>query len=153
MFTEELVFLDENLKTSQDVLTFSFEQLKHLGYVKDDYLDSILKREEEFPTGLKTHTGIHIAMPHTEAEYANKEAIVFTRLKDPVIFQHMVDPDEKVETQLIFNIVVKDPSNQVVFLTKLMKMFQSKELLTFLMEEEDKEIIVNKLEEFISTVN
>lgn len=149
MFKEEIVFLDEELPNSTAVLTFSFQQLRKLGYVKEGYLDSILAREEEFPTGLLTHTGIHIAMPHTEAVLAEKEGIVFIRTKSPVIFQHMVDPDESVSTRLIFNIVIKEPKHQVLFLTKLMKMFQSEELLRFLLEETDKKKIVSKLQAFI----
>ncbi|MGV3311255.1 PTS sugar transporter subunit IIA [Streptococcus suis] len=149
MFTEELVFLDEDLRTSTEVLTFSYQKLLQKGYVKVSYLDSILTREDSFPTGLMTHTGIHIAMPHTDAEHAEKEGIVFIRLQAPVVFQHMVDPDEEVETRLIFNIVVKDPSHQVIFLTKLMKMFQSEELLTFLTNEQDKSKIVEALQKFI----
>lgn len=149
MFSEDLVFLDQDLATSKDVLSFSFEQLRNMNYVKEEYFSSILAREAEFPTGLKTHVGIHIAMPHTEAEYAKKEGIVFIRTSQPVIFQHMVDPDEAVETRLIFNIVVKDPANQVAFLTKLMRLFQNEELLNFLNESEDKKVIVQTIQEFI----
>lgn len=150
MFTEELIFLDEPLTTNTEVLTYSFEQLSKLGYVKEDYLSSILSREEEFPTGLMTHVGIHIAMPHTEAHLAEKEAIVFIRTKEPVFFQHMVDPDEEVETRLIFNIVIKDPKNQVIFLTKLMKLFQTEELLKQLLVETEKSTIVNLLTNYIN---
>lgn len=149
MFTEDLVFLDEELRTSTEVLTFSFNQLRRLGYVKEDYLASILKREKEFATGLMTHAGIHIAMPHTEIKYAEKEGVVFIRLKNEVIFQHMVDPEEEVATRLIFNIVVKNPKNQVIFLTKLMKLFQNEELLNYLLTETDKTNIVKTLQQFV----
>lgn len=150
MFTEDLIFLDESLATSTEVLTFSFNQLRRLGYVQEGYLASILKREKEFATGLMTHTGIHIAMPHTETKYAEKEGVVFIRLKNEVTFQHMVDPDEEVKTRLIFNIVVKNPKNQVIFLTKLMKLFQSEELLNYLLTATDKTDIVKTLQQFIN---
>lgn len=149
MFIEDLVFLDEPLETSTEVLTFSFEKLRALGYVKEAYLESILNREAEFPTGLMTRVGIHIAMPHTEAHLAEKETIVFIRSKEEVIFQHMIDPSEEVRTRLIFNIVVKDPTHQVIFLTKLMKLFQNKELLSQLLVERRKNTIVNLLSNFI----
>lgn len=149
MFTEDLVFLDQDLKTSTEVLNYSFEQLRHLGYVETGYLDSILKREGQFPTGLMTHVGINIAMPHTEAEFAKKEGIVFIRTKNAITFNHMVNPDEEVATRLIFNIVVKNPKNQVIFLTKLMKMFQSESLLSYLLKATDKTEIVKKLQSFI----
>lgn len=149
MFTEELVFLDEELFTSEEVIAFSYRHLKELDYVKEEYLGSILAREKEFPTGLMTHVGIHIAMPHTEAEFAKKEAIVFIRTKDEVGFQHMVDPEEEVNTRLIFNIVVKEPDHQVIFLTKLMKLFQNKELLERLLIETSPHIIVTLLKSFI----
>lgn len=149
MFTENLIFLDQPLKDSTAVLQFSFNKLRELAYVKEGYLKSILAREAEFPTGLMTHVGIHIAMPHTEADLAEKEAIVFIRCQDEVVFQHMIDPDEEVKTRLIFNIVVKDPKNQVIFLTKLMKLFQSEELLKQLLVENDKTTIVTLLSNFI----
>lgn len=149
MFKEELIFLDHNFDSSEEVLEYSFKQLRRLEYVKEGYLDSILTRENEFPTGLMTHVGINIAMPHTDSDLALREAIVFVRNKKDVIFRHMIDPEEEVPTQLIFNIVVKDPKNQVTFLTKLMKMFQDEMLLEFLLSETNKENIIHTLNNFL----
>ncbi|MGT2958983.1 hypothetical protein A9Q68_09085 [Streptococcus bovimastitidis] len=149
MFKEELIFLDHNFDSSDEVIKYSFKQLRRLDYVKEEYLDSILARESEFPTGLMTHVGINIAIPHTDSDLAIKEAIVFIRNKKDVVFQHMIDPEEEVPTKLIFNIVVKDPKNQVSFLTKLMKMFQNEILLEFLLTETDKEKIIQTLKNFL----
>lgn len=149
MFDEELIFLDHDFDNEEEVLTYSYKQLRRLEYVKEEYLESILEREKEFPTGLKTHVGINIAMPHTEADMALKEAIVFIRNKKDILFQHMIDPNEEVSTRLVFNIVVKDPKNQVTFLTKLMKMFQDEILMNYLLVETDKEKILEKLKNFL----
>ncbi len=145
MFNEDLVFLDQDIQNSEDLLRFSFKHLKEMGYVKDGYLQSIMDREKEFPTGLKTHVGIDVAIPHTEVDFAEQEAVVFIRTKEKIKFNHMVDPDEEVSTNLIFNIVVKNPKEQVVFLTKLMKIFQNKELMEFLLKENNKKAIVERL--------
>lgn len=150
MFTEELIFLDLDARNSREVLEYSFTQLQKLNYVSDSYLESILNREKEFPTGLVTKVGINIAMPHTETHFAKQEGIVFIRTKDEVEFQHMVDPEETVETRLIFNIVVKHPNHQVVFLTKLMELFQNRSLLTRLLEEENSSSIVELLNAFVN---
>ena len=145
MFDENLVFLDIEAHTYEEVLKFSYDHLQKMNFVENEYLNSILQREKVFPTGLKTHVGIDVAIPHTEAEFARKEVVVFIRTKQYVRFNHMVDPDEEVFTRLIFNIVVKNPKKQVVFLTKFMKVFQNKELLTFLSTEIDKKKIIDAL--------
>jgi lichenan operon transcriptional antiterminator len=57
---EELVFLQINLATKDEVLQFLVNKLQALGLVDDQYLDSVLEREALSPTSY----GNFVAIPH-----------------------------------------------------------------------------------------
>lgn len=57
---EELVFLQLNFDTKEEVLKFLGDKLKSIGLVDDHYLDSVLEREALSPTSY----GNFVAIPH-----------------------------------------------------------------------------------------
>jgi lichenan operon transcriptional antiterminator len=57
---EELVFLQQNFDTKEEVLKFLGDKLKSIGLVDDHYLDSVLEREALSPTSY----GNFVAIPH-----------------------------------------------------------------------------------------
>jgi lichenan operon transcriptional antiterminator len=57
---EELVFLQLNFDTKEEVLKFLADKLKSIGLVDDHYLDSVLEREALSPTSY----GNFVAIPH-----------------------------------------------------------------------------------------
>ena len=134
----------------EDFFNYIASELLEKNIVKDSYLNAIKQRESEFPTGLATKVGINVAIPHTDTEHANEDLVVFSRVGKSLRFSLMEDPEESIETRLIFNIIVKNPSNQIKFLTKLMGLFQQEELLKYLLEEKNKKNITIKLNNFIN---
>ena len=68
----ELVFFDFEATDRIDFFTKLGEKLKEGGYVKDSWLDAILEREKNYPTGLEC-TSISVALPHVDADtYARR---------------------------------------------------------------------------------
>jgi lichenan operon transcriptional antiterminator len=57
---EELVFLQKEFETRDEVLDFLCKQLQYLGLVSEDFLESVLAREKLSPTSY----GNFVAIPH-----------------------------------------------------------------------------------------
>lgn len=142
--SKDLIFLDLNLSNKEEVITFLANKLYDLGYVKDTYLHNVLLRESVYPTGLLLDS-YNVAIPHTESEHVYKSGIVIGRLKNPVIFKYMADPNQDVAVNLVVMLAIKDPKNQVPVLSELMTGLSNKKLLNFLMD-------VDTVSEFIDVI-
>ena len=74
----ELVFFDFEADDRFDFFKKLGEKLKEGGYVKDSWLDAILEREKNYPTGLEC-TSISVALPHVDPENLIKPYIAIIK--------------------------------------------------------------------------
>lgn len=100
-FKTNLIFIDLDAKDSKEV----FEQVGGAfireGYAKETYIQGLIDREAEFPTGLDID-GFGVAIPHTPVEHVNKTGTAIAVLRNPVTFHEMGGDDEDtVEARLI----------------------------------------------------
>ncbi len=77
------------------------------------------KREEEYPTGLTENCPV--AIPHTTKDHVIKQAICALRLRHPVMFQRMDDPDEQVEVKYVLNLALLDDSEHVEIIARVIR--------------------------------
>lgn len=139
MLNEELIYLDMPYSTQNELFEEMSKKLLELGYVNEEYLDALKKREEEFPTGIKTQVA-GLAIPHVDSKYIKKAGIAVVRLKKPILFQEMCTNND-VDVNLVFMLLVKDKSKQVTTLSALMGCFSNEEALKQLMTGSKAEII------------
>ena len=85
------------------------------GYAKEGYLNAILEREENYPTGLHTPQ-VEVAIPHADAEWANVPSLTIGLLDQPVVFKPMGGDGEDVQAEIVFMLTIKDPKQQINFL-------------------------------------
>lgn len=142
-FVQQTNIIDPNLveigisaKKKEEVLEKLAERLTSNGYVKDKYLEAILERERLFPTGLLT-ADLGVAIPHADSQYVIKPGIAIGVLKEPVKFNVMGNPDEEVEVRIVFMLSIKNPSQQINLLKKLVSVFENKHLLKNLSKTQD----------------
>lgn len=128
MFGKETIELQLEAVDAEDVLTKIGNTLYTHGYVKESYVEAILKREANHPTGLPA-PGVAIAIPHTDPEHVLESRIAVATLKQPVSFSMMGNPEVKLPVQIVFMLAIKDPKNQPTILKQLMKVFQNQEVL------------------------
>jgi len=146
MISEDLIFLRENFKSANDVISFLSEQLKNYSYVNEGFLVAVLERESKFPTGLYLGD-INVAIPHTDIKYAKKSGIAIARLNKPVNFRRMDNPDEEINVSLVFLLSVVDPKEYVNFLSKLTASFGDSSFVKKLYLAESKEDFSKSLKE------
>lgn len=143
---ENLIMPDLKAGSSDEV----FQQLGGLlvseGYCKSSYVQALIEREKDFPTGINMGN-IGIAIPHTDKEHVIKGAVAIGVLKEPVHFYQMGTNDENVEAKLIFMLAVKDPKEHLVFLQRILMVLQDQEALKQLIETKNKQEIINIIKE------
>jgi len=138
MIKDYLTFLDECFNSSSEVISFLSRQLEIHGYVNDGFLEAVLEREVNFPTGLYLGD-INVAIPHTEIKYAKKSGVAIARLITPVNFRRMDYPDKEVEVSLVFLLSIIDPKEYVNFLSRLTRGFGDSLLVRKLYSTKSKE--------------
>ncbi|GGC93806.1 PTS sugar transporter subunit IIA [Enterococcus wangshanyuanii] len=112
-------------------------KLLELGYVDEEYLHALLKREAEYPTGLKTAT-LNVAIPHTDPQYIKQPFIYIIKLKTPVTFGEMGTDNVFLKAEYAFCLGFDKGEDQLVLLQNLMAMFMDQLFMERLEIETDK---------------
>lgn len=119
LFDEELVFLEPEISSQQELFHWFAELMKEKEYVKESYYDSIVQREKNYPTGLQTST-VGVAIPHTDPENLQKPFIAVVRPNSGIQFEPMGIAEGKIQAELIFMLGVLKNGEQVIALQNLM---------------------------------
>lgn len=98
----ELVFFDFEATDRVDLFTRLGAILAEKGYVKDTWLDAILEREDNYPTGLACEA-VQVALPHVDPEHLLKPYIAIVKPAAPVRFDGMAGSGP-VDAQLVVNL-------------------------------------------------
>ena len=105
MFKEELVSINVEVDSEEQLFSYVAKRLKEGRYVKDSYLEGITKREEEFPTGLITKN-LNIALPHSDPEHIREPFIYVVRINNNVTVKQMGDNQEMKVKDFFFLVLV-----------------------------------------------
>ncbi len=124
---KELIATDVEAKNSEEVIRKVGKLFYDNGFVKDSYIDAVIKREKVYPTGLQLD-GIAVAMPHTDPPHVNRSGVCVAKLKNPVTFQHMGAEDVSVQAELIFMMAIQNPDEHMETLQKVLNVFQNVEI-------------------------
>ena len=100
------------------------------GLFKSTWLEAVIKRESEFPTGLPTL--IPVAIPHTDSVHVNADGVGFFKLKNPIEFGEMGSLDEKVYVKMILPLLITNPAEQVDLLMGVIGALQDADFLNAL---------------------
>ncbi len=97
----------------------------------ENYLDALLEREQQYPTGIQASLGI--AIPHADQCYTIENTIVVALLNKPVIFKSM-GYGKEMEVEVVFMLLLNKEDKQVKVLSELVNFIQNesklKELFT-----------------------
>jgi PTS system galactitol-specific IIA component len=133
---KELILVGVEAASWQEVLALLADQLYQGGYVRESYLQAVLDREHQFPTGLRT-AEVAVALPHTEKEHVLKPAVAVAILRHPVAFGEMGTEDQSVPAEIVFMLSILEPDEQVTWLSRLVSTFQLEGFLRLLKSSPD----------------
>lgn len=121
-FPETCYVLDKPSQT--DVLSTVSADLLHLDLVTEGFLPNLLKREEQYPTGMDMsplgEDVPNIACPHTETEFVKVTRIVPVKLIEPLAWHNMLDPERELNVSFLFMILNADKEAQTGLLAAIM---------------------------------
>lgn len=140
-----LIFTDVKAQSYQDVMEQIGGACIKEGYAKESYVDALIEREGEFPTGLDID-GVGVAIPHTDAGHVIKEGIAIGILENPVEFVQM-GSDETVKVNLVFMLAIAKPHEHLEKLQKILGIIQDKEVLKKLLNTKDTNKVIEIVKE------
>lgn len=109
--------------------------------VKEGFWESVLDREQHFPTGLQITPDIGIAIPHpSDPTLVNESTVAVTILPHPVAVNSMANPEEEIMVSVVLMLALKGSEDHLTMLERMMGTFQDEQLLQelfFLKEAQD----------------
>lgn len=146
LLDKNIILLDISAKDNIDAIKQLGQILVNNKYIDASYTDSVIEREASFPTGLAL-TNAGIAIPHASPNNNNiqKNGIAAARLKNPIKFYSMENPDEKISIDMIFMLALSSSTEHLDVLKKLFIAFQNQELVSQLKVCQNKEIFLKLL--------
>ena len=144
-FYGDLIYLNRDFSDRAEMFNEIGTVLIEKGMVKPVYIEEILKREENFPTGIDLGY-MQVAMPHVEAKYVNDNAVFIVTTKKGIEFENAED-DGMVNSKIIFGLIVKDSDKHLDFLMKLVELYQKEDVLKKIYDSEDVEEVMTILKQ------
>lgn len=99
---ENLVMLDVECATKEEVIKMMAKKVADEGIAEsyEEYLDSLMKREEIAATAV----GYDVGLPHGKSTTVKRAAVAFARLKNPVLWS----ADEDEYAKMVFMLAIPD---------------------------------------------
>ncbi|GCF92437.1 PTS galactitol transporter subunit IIA [Enterococcus florum] len=126
---EPLIFVQEVFGSRDELLEQVYHRAFDLGWVREDFLERIKEREENFPTGIQLKN-LGAAIPHTDSECVLQEFVAVVTNDGPVVFNSMEDKQVQVKTDIVFVLGLNQPHAQLEMLQSLMGLLQNETLLS-----------------------
>lgn len=137
LIDQNYFFIDYDADSKEEIFKEIGQKLIEENIVKENYVEAILEREEEFPTGLPLSVGV--AIPHTDGIHVNEDKLIFITLKNPVEFCEMGgDPEDIIQVNCIIMIIMADGKSHLSILQNIIAGVQDETFINKLMQEKDK---------------
>jgi galactitol PTS system EIIA component len=139
LLVPQAILLQQEAQDATAIISRLGQRLYELGYVNDGFIEATLRREASMPTGLPLGGDYNAAMPHVDLEYVCKPALALATLQKPVVFHHMVMPEEEVPVQLVIMLALDQPKSQIEALQGIAELLQNPTVISGLMGAKNQE--------------
>ena len=143
---EDLILDDFSPASKEEALERMAGILVEKGFCKPEFVQAILDREAAHPSALPM-SGLKIAIPHTDAEHVHRSALLFARLREPLEFRSMGDPEEKLQVAMISMFALKEKKLIGDLLETLLTVYQQETVLDSLYRAPDRRAMFHILKE------
>ena len=148
--TEENVLVNVDAETKEEVIRIMVDLLVKNGYVKPEYYNILISREEKYPTGLPTE-GVQVAIPHGCSEGSVlKPAVAVATLARNVVFRNMANQDEELSVGIVFMLAIVNEHELAEDLNRVMSIFSEGEALSRLYASKNAAQIVEIMSESLN---
>lgn len=144
LIDKDLIFI-LNAEEKEDVFKEIYTTLYEKDLVTEDFLNMIIKRENEYPTGMDMSVidGVdyNIAIPHTESYAVKTKKVIPVKLEEEILFNNMINPEESLKVKFLFIILNDGSDEQTGILAKIMDFVTQTKDINTLFEMDSKEEI------------
>ncbi|MFW5956355.1 MAG: PTS sugar transporter subunit IIA [Halorhabdus sp.] len=119
----------------EELATYAYEQ----GYVEEAYVDALLERERDHPTGLRIEreeNPFGIAIPHADPDDVREQAILLGLPEETATFRSMDDKDKEIDINVVVLLLVTETDGYSAFLSNLTMLFQDDEFAQMVVEKD-----------------
>lgn len=141
---EDLILLDVQAATPEDAIRVLGAKLLDKGCVCDGFINAVLEREKDFPTGLPTV--IPVALPHTDAKFCAQSALAIAVLRQPVTFHEMGDASRELPVQIVLLLAIDDPKTQILWLQRIATLIQDEACLNGIRSATDRHDVATRIQ-------
>ena len=128
-------------ENAEQVIRALSERMKIKNYVKEDFEEAVLLRENKYPTGLQIGK-YNIAIPHTEPEYVNQPCVGIATLHQKVPFHRMDASEEEVDVNVVLLLALKEAHSHMEMLSRIILMCNDESFVSSLLNTQTAEEIV-----------
>lgn len=147
-FNDAIINPEMTAESDSDAIKKVGAILQEAGYVNEKYIEAVLEREKNFPTGMQL-MGTAIAIPHATPEgNVMKNGIAVAKLTKSVTFHSMEDPSETVESEFIFLLALKDSGQHLAILRQMFTSFQNPDVIKSLKKSSSAAEILKIMEKY-----
>lgn len=137
--------LNLSYATAENALRELGEFAYDLNYVENEYIEALLEREANYPTGLEIPSEDYgIAIPHADPDFVLEQAIILGFPSDSVTFRSMDDKEKEIDVDLVLLLLVTEAEGYSTFLSNLTKLFQNSEFAEHV-REQNREALLNQI--------
>lgn len=147
-FDKDMIMMDIHASSSDELLKKLSRLFYDRDYVQDSFKQAIIKREEQYPTGLKT-TSIGVAIPHADPIHVKQESLAVGILKDAVTFHEMTS-GEPLNVEIVFMLGITDSGQHLTMLKALSEILRDKEKLSSIRDAAAKEEVFQYILPYIN---
>jgi len=151
MVKPELIDLEIDAATEDEVFDQVAAKLKSYDYINDGYLEAIKVREGQFPTGLNAPK-ITLAVPHVDAEYIKKPFVFIGKTKKPINIKQMAINDDMQTDNFCF-LGIRDGKGQAGLLKNIIYALRDDEFIDSVTNANDNTKIFNTYVKFLNKNN
>lgn len=95
--------------------------------VEQDYLNALIKRENEYPTGLQLPT-MNIAIPHVDAKFIKNNKIVLVKNENNITVNEMCT-NKKIDVQFFIFLLIKNENKHTAILSEIINEINNNEFI------------------------
>jgi transcriptional antiterminator len=142
---DNLLLLQVEADSSVEIIGLLGNALVKYGYARSDLVDSVLAREEEFPTGI--NTSVPFAIPHTNPEFTIRKGLAVATLKHPVEFREMGNPEKTLDVRIVLMPVLTGRESDQKEFYRMLQLLEDPKLATSLLQSHSAQEVRKLLQE------
>ncbi len=140
---KDLMLLNQTFETSAEAIETLARLAQKQGFVEEEFVEKVLAREKEYPTGLEMP--IPLAIPHI-ADGCKECFVAVATLQSSVIFKSMDLSGDDIPVQIVFLFGILDPKSQLAVLRKFAATFSNKAAVERLLAADGEEALLSELD-------